>query len=84
MNGGEQKIFDAINDVKINIAKIQTKQEERHNENIKKLDHIFAHINNCPINEIDIIRNEFKRLDKRLWAIIIIVVGSAIKVLFIN
>ena len=41
MNGGEQKIYAAVQCLQVQMAQIQTKQEERHAENKQDLKIIF-------------------------------------------
>lgn len=84
MNGGEQKIFDAIHEVKNELTVIATKQEERHVENTKHLDKIdgkIAEMQEKPCKNKDAFSTDIKRLYVWVWAIAIMLMGTAIKVL---
>jgi len=53
VNGDSQKIYNAINQVKVDVASIKTKQEENHRNNQEDISVLFkklAKLDNLPCN----------------------------------
>ena len=90
MNGSEQQIYDAVVDNGKSIVSLKVRQEERHIENTKKFDTLFSkfnelqnHRSKCPLDKVDSISKNVDRLYLWIWGIVVIVVGSAIKVMLL-
>jgi hypothetical protein len=77
MNGEwERKTYDIVNEIKIAMAKVETKVEERHTENKK----FFTKLDNLPcdrrIEQTKGMNASINRLYTMLWAIIFCVVSA--------
>ncbi|HHE04787.1 MAG TPA: hypothetical protein ENL19_01835 [candidate division WOR-3 bacterium] len=82
LNGDAKILFDAISELKVDIATISTRQEERHTENIKKTDVLFKKVEGlkgqvCPAHTA--VMKDINRLYTFVWGIILVIVGSAVK-----
>lgn len=81
MNGDAKQIFDAVQEVKLEVREIKTKQEERHFENTKKVDLLFKKVEEfatrtCPVNPN--VTRDIKRLYNWVWLIAVSLIGVAI------
>ena len=84
MNGDLGKIYNAITDIKVSIARIETKQEERHTENIRKTDSLFVKadkLSNRPCIGHGKVDEVIRRHDRMIWFIVSIIILLGMKVI---
>ena len=62
-------IDEKITIVKVDIATIKTRQEERHNENINKFDTLFNKINNIPN-----VKDVKKDINRLYWLVFVVII----------
>lgn len=86
MNGDLGKIYGAINEVKIEIATISTRQEERHIENkahLEKIDTALHNVEHQPCINHYTVQASLKRHEKWIWFIVTMILLTAVRTMFL-
>jgi len=84
MNGDLGKIYKVITEIKVDMARIETKQEERHTENVKKTDSLFSKadkLSDRPCVDHSKVKEVMRRQDRIIWLIVSSIILLSLKVL---
>ncbi len=87
MNGDLGKIYDSINEVRVDIKGISVLQKERHTENknhLFNIDKALKKLETLPCKDIVPVRQDISRLYHWVWGIVILIIGLGARSIFFS